>query len=131
MKSKLILNAGKAFGYIAPLLLLCATSSCKHEGDITQFEPVSYSYSIKPMIESNCNMSGCHDGGEEFSLKTYNELMGIVTPGNSTKSELYKVITASWDSNRMPPGDRGPLSKEQRSLIDVWIEQGALNDENK
>ncbi|MBP8850149.1 MAG: hypothetical protein KBG80_06290 [Breznakibacter sp.] len=70
MKSDFCLSASKALYFIAPILLFNITTSCKHEGDISQFEPVSYSNSIKPMIESNCNMSGCHDGGEEFSLKT-------------------------------------------------------------
>jgi mono/diheme cytochrome c family protein len=51
--------------------------------------------------------------------------MEIVTPGDPHGSKLYKVITNINGENLMPP--KQPLSKEQRTLIQIWIAQGAHN----
>lgn len=107
---------------------LIVLSSCEHEGDATQVEPVSYKTSIAPIMSGNCSMKECHDGGEEFSLKSYSDVMGIVKAGNSKGSELYTVITTPYDFNRMPPAPADPLTKQQRTLIDVWILQGAKDN---
>lgn len=103
-------------------------TSCSHDGDISQLETISYSKSIAPIISGNCSTTGCHDGREESSFNTYNELMSIVKAGDSRGSKLYKVITSSWDFSRMPQSPRDPLTKQQRTLIDVWILQGAKNN---
>jgi cytochrome c5 len=50
--------------------------------------------------------------------------MQSVVPGDPRGSKLYQVITDIYGEEMMPP-DR-PLTKEQRSVIQVWIAQGAL-----
>jgi hypothetical protein len=46
-----------------------------------------------------------------------------VTPGKPYSSSLYQAIIGSGGGNRMPPS--APLSLENRTIISVWIEQGA------
>jgi hypothetical protein len=70
-------------------------------------------------------MNGCHSGGSEFSLTSYDQIVRNVVPGNAMKSEIYKVISSSWGIQRMPPDQ--PLSIDNRSTIRLWIEQGARN----
>jgi hypothetical protein len=47
----------------------------------------------------------------------------MVKPGDPKGSKLYKIITDISSDNFMPPGHA--ISKEYRTLIEVWIAQGA------
>ncbi|MGB9746934.1 MAG: c-type cytochrome domain-containing protein [Bacteroidales bacterium] len=120
----------KLFFLISILVLgYYIVASCVHEADISDIKPVCFQQDILPLINANCTRSGCHDGagGEErFSLRTYGEIRKYVVPYNSLKSQLYKAITDEW-GNLMPPGN--PLSTEQRTLIRLWIDQGAPDNE--
>lgn len=103
--------------------------SCSHEPSfINEMDTVCFSSQILPIMQTSCGISGCHSsaGGESnFVATSYDGVMSAVTPGNARKSRLYKVITALYGESIMPPDH--PLTKEQRILIEVWIEQGALN----
>jgi len=70
-------------------------------------------------------MAGCHDGGGHGgrAFDSYASISREVVPFNPNKSNIYNVITDTWGFNRMPP--KQPLSLENRTLIRVWIEQGA------
>lgn len=98
--------------------------SCKHEPDISGFPEICFTGEVLPVFINNCAMQGCHDGGgeSEMQLNNYSDISRHVTPGKPDGSRLYQSITAKW-SNRMPPDQ--PLSAENRTLIRVWIEQGA------
>jgi len=102
-------------------------NACKHDpAGIDQLDTVCFQAQVLPIIQTSCGISGCHaGGGEGMSLTNYSEIMRIVTAGSATKSTLYKVITEVNGENMMPPN--GHLSKDQRTLILVWIEQGANN----
>jgi cytochrome c5 len=52
--------------------------------------------------------------------------MKAVKPGDARGSLLYKVITDINAEHFMPPGR--PLTQRQRTLIHLWIAQGALNN---
>ena len=109
--------------FVSPLFLFAAVLifvSCKKDPEITGLPEIYYQTDIKPIINSQCTM--CHS---EYS--TYNGLMSIVTKGKPEKSELYNVITNPWALIRMPR-DKEPLTKDQRTLIHLWILQGAPND---
>ncbi|HLG41443.1 MAG TPA: c-type cytochrome domain-containing protein [Chitinophagaceae bacterium] len=85
---------------------------------------------IMPIISSNCTMSGCHDNithAEDINLTTYSNIMRYVVPGNASSSKLYKVIIKT-DGDRMPPPPMAPLTTEQKSKIQKWINQGAKNN---
>ena len=53
----------------------------------------------------------------------------IVVPGNAQASSLYDRITrANSEAGDMPPGN-AELSAEQIALIELWINEGALEEE--
>jgi len=123
MKHKSILYTLLLLVLALPLLF---NNACRHDPvGISQLDTVCFQTQVLPVIQTSCGISGCHSSGGEFSLTNYSEIMTIVTPGNAGKSKLYKVITEVNGVNMMPPSR--PLSKEQRTYIMVWIEQGAKN----
>ncbi|MFI5135278.1 MAG: hypothetical protein ACHQD9_05460 [Chitinophagales bacterium] len=89
-------------------------------------DSVCYQHEIQPIITSNCAMSGCHDGqsGEAMDLTTYWSVMQIVKPGNPGNSSLLQVINGGGE-NSMPPSPYPPLTADQITLIQTWIQQGA------
>ncbi|HEX2975065.1 MAG TPA: c-type cytochrome domain-containing protein [Bacteroidales bacterium] len=109
--------------FILFITISCCTS-CVHEPDLSGQPDICFTGEVLPVFLNNCTMQGCHDGSgdSELSLRTYSEISGGVVPGNSQASEIYKAITSQWEE-RMPPNQ--PLSLENRTLIRVWIEQGA------
>lgn len=122
------MNANRIFLfrlYIIITIPLLFSSACTHNADISGLPEVCFTSDVLPVFLYNCTMANCHDGsGEsEFPLRTYSEIMEGITPGNPGSSEIYRTITAKW-GGRMPPDQ--PLSLENRTLIRVWIEQGAI-----
>jgi hypothetical protein len=111
--------------FLLGLLVFISLSSCTHEPRLIEgMDPVCFSSEVLPVLQSSCGKCHSYPGEEtNFSTADYNSIMEIVKPGNARGSKLYKVITAINSENMMPP-DR-PLSEAQRTLIMVWIEQGA------
>lgn len=78
--------------------------------DDTNFELV-----IKPIIDANCAISGCHVAGTgRKNLSVYQGLKDVVDDGRLND----RVIV----NKSMPPS--GPLSKCDIATIDAWIKQG-------
>ena len=105
-------------------------TSCTHEDivPIAEFDTVCFEEQILPVFQTGCAISGCHsqessEGGYVYS--DYESIMKSITPGSSGKSKAYQSIISIWSEHAMPP-DR-PLSEAERTLIRIWIEQGALN----
>ena len=112
------------------LLLLLATvswiSSCTHEAKIADFPEICFEVEILPIFLNSCAISNCHDGGHDepdLVLDNYNDIIREIVPGNPANSKIYKAITATSGEDKMPPDQ--PLSLDNRTLIRVWIEQGA------
>lgn len=117
------------------ILCLCSVfaivvllSSCRHEPmGVDSLETVCFETQVLPIFQTSCAISGCHGASnpeEGFDATNYNSIIRLVEPGKPLKSEVYRVIT-SHDKEMMPPDK--PLTKEQRTLIEVWILQGAQN----
>jgi len=106
-----------------------AFSSCEHEPqDISELRDICFDTEVLPIFTSNCAISGCHNAGsaeEGFVLDTYENIVRKgIRPGNSKDSELYTVLFASGE-DQMPPS--GIIPEAQRTLIRLWIDQGANN----
>ena len=96
--------------------------------------PVSFTKDLRPLLNANCN--ACHKPDKskfDLDMTTYASLMkgskkgAIVVPGDPAKSKLLEVC--SGDEPEMPPeGEGKPLTKDQVSLIERWIKQGAKDD---
>lgn len=112
---------------VVVLLPFLFNNACKHDPvGIDQLDTVCFETQVFPIIQTSCGIAHCHGSGSEaagFSASSYQSIMRIVNPGNAGASKLYKVITEVNGENMMPPNR--PLSKEQRTTIMVWIEQGA------
>lgn len=108
---------------------------------------ISFARDVMPILQANC--VECHGGsGEGFvksglDLTSYDHLMKgtkfgpVVVPGDSTSSNLYRVVSHRVDPKiQMPPhhdeslatGRKPALEMEQIANIRQWIDQGALNN---
>jgi uncharacterized membrane protein len=102
-------------------------NSCTHEPlGLDKFDTICFSKDVLPIFQNSCGKVGCHDGSEEgFDARSYESIMQSITPGNAQKSDAYRAITSVY-FNTMPPSPNAPLTKEQRTLIATWINQGAM-----
>lgn len=108
----------------AAIALMLAFIACTHDPVGVDEQPlVCYQTNVKPIIQNNCAKSGCHAGGE-LDLSTDAGILRRVTPGKPFESSLYNAITSTW-IQPMPPSPNPPLTKEQRTIIELWILQGA------
>lgn len=103
--------------------------SCKHEsGDFSSLETVCFERDVLPLFEKSCGTIGCHDnttaeGGYAFT--DYATVLKSVVPFHSGQSIAYTVLTEN-SKGLMPPHQA--LLLDERNLIRVWIDQGAIND---
>ncbi|MAR30102.1 MAG: hypothetical protein CMG24_04125, partial [Candidatus Marinimicrobia bacterium] len=92
---------------------------------------VDYETEIQPIFNAQCG--NCHLGNSSagVNVANYQNTMDsdIVVPGNAQASSLYDRITrANSEAGDMPPGN-AELSAEQIALIELWINEGALEEE--
>jgi len=118
----------KIYFSLAILLILTTVSwitSCTHDAKIADMPEVCFERDVLPIFTNSCAISGCHDGGGEsrLALDNYVDISHFVVPGNPYSSRAYQAIIASMGENKMPPDQ--PLSLENRTIIRLWIEQGA------
>jgi hypothetical protein len=116
--------------YLLFSLLIIITSiswivSCTHQAKIADMPEICFEGDILPVFSNNCAIPGCHDGQGESNmvLNNYLDISHSVVPGNPYSSKVYKAIIATMGENKMPPDK--PLSLENRTLVRLWIEQGA------
>jgi hypothetical protein len=116
--------------YLSLVLLIILTivswiTSCTHDAKISDIPEVCFERAVKLIFTSNCAIAGCHDGtGEsDLLLNDYTNISRSVVAGNPNSSRAYQAIIATMGENKMPPDQ--PLSLENRTIIRVWILQGA------
>jgi Planctomycete cytochrome C. len=106
------------------LLILPWILSCTHTANIDNIPVICFEKEVLPVFQNNCAIAGCHDGGGEsrFTLNNYVSIRDGVVPGQPSSSRFYTAILGSGE-NLMPPGK--PLTLANRSIVRLWIEQGA------
>ncbi len=113
---------------VAGFAFVSIVGSCSHPTEnIESLPTVCFESDVLPIFQTNCAISGCHAGGNAeagYSCSDYPSIMRKISPNSLSNSEAYQVITDTWITP-MPPSPRKMLSKEQRTLIAVWILQGA------
>lgn len=104
-----------------------ATSGCSYHNEEELYpmnfcdtSAVRYSTTIRPIIEANCAISGCHVPGGEgngdyttFSALQAKAISGVLLPS----------INQVGNAIAMPPN--GKLSDCEITQITVWVQQGA------
>jgi hypothetical protein len=113
---------------LASLFTLATVSlifSCVHKADISDLPEVCFDNDVLPIFSNSCAKPGCHDGtGEsELILNSFATISYTVVPFDPEASQSYKAITTTWGEMKMPPDE--PLTKDNRTIIRLWIEQGA------
>lgn len=101
-------------------------SSCRHEAVLDQNLPeICFERDVLTIFRTSCSITGCHDGNGEsdYVFNNYLDISHSVVPGKPEESPAYKAVITSFGEDRMPP-DR-PLSLENRTIIRLWILQGA------
>jgi hypothetical protein len=78
---------------------------------------VSFETDIKPILEANCILSGCHNGDNGAAINW------TVFDNVKAKASGIKSRTTSKD---MPRG--GSISLAQIEIIACWVDDGALNN---
>ena len=128
MKSALLLKLPfKLFSAKLIFVLGCSLmiiSSCKHDGiPADQLAPVPFS-KVQLLFSSYCGK--CHDGASSELKYNFNDpidIIGSVVPYNSSKSKSYQSMISTFQI--MPP--QGAMPTSDRTLIRIWIDQGAKN----
>jgi hypothetical protein len=78
---------------------------------------ISWNAEIQTIMNTNCAVSGCHNGNQSPNLST---LSGVQNSKASVKSRT--------GSRTMPPGGRTPLTDDQIKKIACWVDDGAKNN---
>lgn len=116
-------------------------------GSSNDDRPANWSYISAAIIQPNCATANCHSALSARSgvqldtiaegykalvkpgmAKTGQTLQPFVVPGDSASSALHFLLRGEG-TRRMPPDT--VLPNDDMTLIDRWIEGGALNDLDK
>ncbi len=98
-------------------------------GSLAGAQTVEFNRDVRPILSDHCFQ--CHGpdrakrkGG--FRLDLEEEARKAIVPGKPAASELHQRVSATEDSERMPPARFArPLSTGQIDTLRRWIEQGA------
>jgi hypothetical protein len=83
---------------------------------VAEIPEVFFANQIKPIIDANCQVSGCHGSNSNIpSFATYDDI-----------KDRANGIKFRTSNKTMPPG--GPLSDDDIQLISHWVDQGAPNN---
>jgi hypothetical protein len=99
-------------------------NACRNKApDATTLAEICFDTKVLPIFQNKCAV--CHhalDPVGGFVFSDYNSIMHSITPGYPDKSIAYQSIVNLFDGF-MPPDQ--PLTVEERTIIRLWIEQGA------
>jgi hypothetical protein len=80
---------------------------------------VSYATDIRPILDTNCQVSGCH--GSNGSIPTFATYADVAAKAAQIKSRT--------SSKSMPPASSGKsLTDDEIAKIASWVDNGALNN---
>jgi len=95
----------------APVIVSCADETA-----------ISFEINVRPIINSNCAISGCHNGDLDNNLN-----WTILKNFQDHAGEIKRRITLPLsDSDKMPRV--GKLTYDQIKVISCWVEQGAKDN---
>ena len=107
MKSKITL--------VVILNVVAIAGACKKKPQCDGSNP-TYTATIKSIIDSNCNSSGCHNSGSGNGVfTTYTGLKPYLDNGSFKRSVL--------EDQTMPEGS-AKLSKDELNKMQCWSENG-------
>lgn len=90
-------------------------SGCEISREVSLLSGISYSASVAKIIETNCAVSGCHNGTQFPDLREFSNIQASAG-----------AIKAAVVSGRMPKG--GSLTQAEIDAISCWVDDGALDN---
>lgn len=114
---------------IVTLLVIGIISSCRNdqyiEVPVPNCDTTWYQREIRPIIKTNCSVSGCHDGTNV--LPNFNIYLSLKTSIeikiNGKPEILYRIDLPLSDIDHMPNNGL-MLSSNDRTKLEVWINAG-------
>ncbi len=109
---------------------MLACISFVSSAQLASAQSVSFQEQVLPILKNKCGE--CHgDENPEVRLTVinYEELMEgsefgiVISPGDPSSSYMIELIALGE-----MPQDGEPVTNEELSLIEVWIEEGALDN---
>lgn len=84
---------------------------------------VSYLEDVKPIVETKCAISGCHNGslGAERNWSDFETFQHNAQNGHVKNYVINRIMPLAESPN-------GPLSQDQINIIACWIDEGAPNN---
>lgn len=124
---------------VACILLIASFAGLCVTGCASQPQ-VSYQRDVYPILKSKC--IGCHipPDGEGYrkaglDLTTYTTLIEgtfygpVIRPGDSRHSILNMLVEGrAGELSRVLEENHIPMTDQEIKLLDLWVEQGALNN---
>jgi uncharacterized membrane protein len=84
-------------------------------------EPPSFYREVYPIIFAKCNGVECHGADSRASVR--------YTSYRSVYANRKKIIKRINDDREpMPPKDQTALSQEEKTILELWIRSGALEN---
>lgn len=124
----MILVPERSIALIAAMILVTGTTTIYGQST----EAIDFGRQIQPILAKRC--FACHgpdksEGGlrldqKELSFRKMESGKQPLVPKDPGHSELFRRVTSSDDTERMPP-EGMPLTPAQVELLKRWIEQGA------
>ncbi|NRA10574.1 MAG: hypothetical protein HRT57_01305 [Crocinitomicaceae bacterium] len=105
---------GFFIGLIALFVVGCNT------GEVIECDGTVYSFSqhVQPLINQNCNTSGCHAAGSvQGDFTSFDGIQTKVTNGSLRSRILDRTMPINSD-----------LTIDQKKIIICWIEDGAQDN---
>lgn len=107
--------------FFSCFIVVVINTGCVHEPDISS-SPKIYFSDVMAVFNAQC--ASCHGVGQNQHLIDSTKLMSYVVPFNPLKSKLYTVVS-NLGGIFMPPPPGIALNLEQRTILYLWILQGA------
>jgi hypothetical protein len=134
-KYKIMKKITRILGVTASFILMLSLAGCYYDDVVEEVIPpnndVSFANDIQPILNTNC--VSCHPTVAQPDLTEGNSYTGLtsipggIIPGDAEGSELMEMLKHEPAAdNPMPP--QGPMATINISLIEAWINQGALNN---
>ena len=109
---------------------------CLQPQVVSLAQELHYNRDVRPILSEKC--FACHGFDKskrqsdlrldtrEGALADADSGQPAIKPGNTSESELIRRILSAEDSELMPPPESGKhLTREQKAILQAWIEQGA------
>lgn len=97
---------------------------------------MDYNRDVRPILAKNCfachgpdnaqRAAGLRLDQRDAAVQARKNRPAAIVPGKAQTSELIRRITTAEESERMPPKESGhPLTPEQITTLQRWVQQGA------